>query len=87
MPRSLVSGVTPEIVFAVSATVASCSCSDITFSTSLLIILPPGPEPVSWEKSIPFFSAKRRATGDIDTGPAPEEGLIFLTNSSGVIAF
>ncbi|MBA7539565.1 hypothetical protein ES705_31845 [subsurface metagenome] len=87
MSRSLVGGVTPEIVFAVSATVTICSCSDIAFSTSLLIILPPGPEPISLEKSIPFFSAKRRATGDIDIKPASKEGLVFLTDSSEVMAF
>ncbi len=59
----------------------------MAFSISFLIILPPGPEPVSFEKSTPSFSAKRRASGDIGIKASPKEGFVFLRDSSGVMAF
>jgi hypothetical protein len=64
-----------------------CSPCNDAFSISFLIILPPGPVPISWEKSIPFFSAKRRASGDMGIKPVPKEGFVFLRDSSGVRAF
>ena len=42
--------------------------------------------PISLEKSIPFFSAKRRASGDIGIKAVPREGFVFLRDSSGVMA-